>query len=52
MCSVCQRPDDEPNMLVCDCKRGYHIYCLTPALEAVPEGDWSCPVCTKASCSS
>ena len=47
MCVVCERPDDEPNMLVCDCKKGYHIYCLTPPLEEVPEGDWKCPQCAK-----
>ena len=45
MCSICERPDDEPNMLVCDCKKGFHIYCLSPALETVPEGDWTCPTC-------
>ena len=47
MCSVCQRPDNEAEMLVCDCKAGYHIYCLTPRLEQVPEGDWQCPACAK-----
>ena len=47
MCVVCERPDDEPNMLVCDCKKGYHIYCLSPPLEGVPEGDWKCPKCDK-----
>ena len=47
MCSICERPDDEPNMLVCDCKKGFHIYCLSPALDAVPEGDWKCPKCAK-----
>ena len=47
MCVVCERPDDEANMLVCDCKRGYHIYCLTPPLDSVPEGDWHCPHCVK-----
>ena len=47
MCSICERPDDEPNMLVCDCKQGFHIYCLSPALDAVPEGDWKCPKCVK-----
>ena len=45
MCSICERPDDEPNMLVCDCKKGFHIYCLSPVLDAVPEGDWKCPKC-------
>ena len=49
MCSVCSRPDDEPNMLVCDnCKKGYHIYCLHPKLDKIPEGDWSCTECTAA----
>ena len=47
MCVVCERPDDEPNMLVCDCKKGFHIYCLSPPLEMVPDGDWKCPKCAK-----
>ena len=47
MCTICERPDDEPNMLVCDCKKGFHIYCLSPALDAVPEGVWKCPKCAK-----
>jgi hypothetical protein len=51
MCVVCERPDDEPNMLVCDCKKGYHIYCLSPPLEKVPEDDWKCPKCAKKNCS-
>ncbi|KAK3285297.1 hypothetical protein CYMTET_7087 [Cymbomonas tetramitiformis] len=33
-------------MLLCDtCNRGYHIWCLEPALDKVPEGDWQCPKC-------
>ena len=47
MCSVCERPDDESKMLVCDCKSGYHTYCLSPPLDGVPEGDWHCPSCMK-----
>ena len=47
MCVVCERPDDEPNMLVCDCEKGFHIYCLSPPLEKVPEEDWKCPTCAK-----
>jgi hypothetical protein len=47
MCSVCERPDNEAQMLVCDCKAGYHIYCLTPPLADVPEGEWHCPACAK-----
>ena len=45
-CTVCGRPDDETNLLVCDCNLGYHIYCLKPALSAVPEGQWACPTCS------
>ena len=45
MCTVCGRPDDESLMLICDCKAGYHTYCLTPALDDVPDGDWRCPAC-------
>ena len=48
MCTVCERPDDEAKMLVCDCKAGYHIYCLKPPLDAVPEDDWLCPSCMKS----
>ncbi|KAK3256026.1 hypothetical protein CYMTET_34826 [Cymbomonas tetramitiformis] len=33
-------------MPLCDtCNRGYHIWCLEPALDGVPEGDWQCPKC-------
>ena len=34
-------------MLLCDsCNRGYHTYCLKPALRSIPAGDWFCPMCT------
>jgi len=53
MCAMCSRPDDEALMLVCDCKMGYHIYCLSPPLDSVPEGQWHCPACVeKASASA
>ena len=48
MCSICFRPDAEDCMLVCDCKAGYHTFCLTPPLSFVPEGDWQCPECAGA----
>eukprot|EP00854_Cymbomonas_tetramitiformis_P034390 gene34390-biopygen28468 len=36
----------EAAMLLCDtCNRGFHIWCLEPALDEVPEGDWQCPKC-------
>ena len=47
MCTVCERPDNEAQMLVCDCGAGYHIFCLTPPLEEVPEDEWHCPACAK-----
>ena len=47
MCVVCERPDDDSKLLVCDCKAGYHIYCLSPPLTEVPKEDWLCPRCKK-----
>jgi hypothetical protein len=45
-CEVCGSAAETPPMLLCDdCDRGYHISCLTPKLDEVPEGDWLCPVC-------
>jgi len=46
-CSVCGSPDDEEIMLICDgCFQGFHLYCLSPPLAAVPEGDtWLCSNC-------
>mmetsp|Transcript_33656 Transcript_33656/g.83918 ORF Transcript_33656/g.83918 Transcript_33656/m.83918 type:complete len:560 (+) Transcript_33656:214-1893(+) len=46
MCSICSCPDNEAYMLVCDCKKGFHTYCLSPKLAEVPDGDWTCPSCT------
>jgi hypothetical protein len=34
-------------MLVCDsCSRGWHMWCLTPPLEKILQGQWLCPRCT------
>ena len=49
-CLVCgEQDDDEGNaILLCDghgCSAGYHLRCLEPALEAVPEHEWLCPTC-------
>ncbi|KAK3283800.1 hypothetical protein CYMTET_8518 [Cymbomonas tetramitiformis] len=45
-CEVCRREDGEAEMLLCDtCNRGYHIWCLQPALTQIPEGEWQCPKC-------
>ncbi|KAK4473974.1 hypothetical protein MN116_003293 [Schistosoma mekongi] len=45
-CEVCNRPDDEAHLLLCDhCDRGYHTYCLPTPLSSIPDGDWFCPEC-------
>ena len=49
-CLVCDEQDDEEgnDILLCDghgCSAGYHLRCLEPALEAVPEHEWLCPTC-------
>ena len=34
-------------MLECEhCLRGYHMGCLAPPLDVVPEGQWLCPACS------
>lgn len=46
MCEICLRGEDGPNMLLCDeCNRGYHMYCLQPALTSIPKSQWFCPPC-------
>ena len=47
-CEVCNIPDDEALMCLCDaCGTGWHTYCLVPSLDRVPKGDFLCPTCTK-----
>ena len=42
-CEVCQQGGE---IILCDtCPRAYHLVCLDPALEDIPEEDWSCPQC-------
>lgn len=44
-CEVCQQGGE---IILCDtCPKAYHLVCLDPELEQTPEGDWSCPDCTK-----
>ncbi|KAG0139575.1 hypothetical protein CROQUDRAFT_54507 [Cronartium quercuum f. sp. fusiforme G11] len=46
ICEICGSDEDDPNILLCDCcDKGYHLQCLTPALQAVPEGNWFCDAC-------
>lgn len=45
-CFECKKKNDTAILLMCDeCEYCYHIYCLDPPLESVPDGDWYCPVC-------
>ena len=40
-------------MVLCDgCIGGYHLDCLRPALDSVPEGNWLCDGCLKTASSS
>ncbi|TNN87894.1 PHD and RING finger domain-containing protein 1 [Liparis tanakae] len=45
-CEVCGGSDREDRLLLCDgCDSGYHMECLTPALNSVPVEEWFCPEC-------
>ena len=46
-CFVCGSSEDEHLVLLCDgCPAEYHIGCLSPPLDALPEEDeWLCPTC-------
>ena len=46
ICVVCSedKPDESP--LECEaCEHPYHLGCLDPPLDAVPEGEWFCSAC-------
>jgi hypothetical protein len=43
VCSICTAGGD---LLLCDgCNQAFHLLCLTPALDSVPEGNWACQEC-------
>jgi hypothetical protein len=45
-CMLCGLASGAATMLVCDsCSRGWHMSCLTPPLECIPNGQWFCPRC-------
>ncbi|KAJ1468453.1 hypothetical protein T484DRAFT_1578777, partial [Baffinella frigidus] len=47
ICKVCNDPDGDERMLLCDvCDSGYHYDCLTPKLAGIPDDDWICSVCS------
>lgn len=46
MCEVCLDKGDDEQIMFCDrCDRGWHLYCLRPALDKPPRGLWYCPMC-------
>lgn len=48
VCAKCTLGNDEDLFVLCDnCDSGYHIYCLTPKLAAVPSGAWRCNRCVE-----
>lgn len=50
-CLICTRGDDDAFILLCDeCDDSYHTYCLYPALNEIPKGDWRCPNCIAEIC--
>lgn len=50
ICEVCQEKGDDEQMMFCDqCDRGWHLYCLRPALVKPPRGVWYCPTCRSTS---
>ncbi|KAK9103931.1 hypothetical protein Sjap_021185 [Stephania japonica] len=46
-CEKCGSGDAPDELLLCDkCDKGFHLFCLTPILIAVPIGPWFCPSCS------
>lgn len=40
-----RQPGEDSKMLVCDaCDKGYHTFCLQPAMESLPSDPWKCRV--------
>eukprot|EP00058_Branchiostoma_floridae_P015048 XP_002600536.1 hypothetical protein BRAFLDRAFT_205411 [Branchiostoma floridae] len=46
-CHVCGGKEDPDKQLLCDeCDSAFHMYCLTPPMEVLPDDDeWYCPLC-------
>lgn len=47
-CSICGGIEDEDLIILCDgpgCANEIHMYCLTPIMTTVPDGDWFCEAC-------
>ena len=45
-CKTCFGKHSAENLLLCDgCDHEWHIYCLDPPLESIPDGHWFCKGC-------
>ncbi|KAG5684984.1 hypothetical protein PVAND_014187 [Polypedilum vanderplanki] len=45
-CEICRRIDREDVMLLCDgCDKGFHMDCLDPPLDQIPNNNWYCSAC-------
>lgn len=46
-CKICGEIEDVKNCLVCDsCEEMYHVACIEPAIEEIPQRSWYCVSCT------
>ncbi|XP_045460532.1 PHD and RING finger domain-containing protein 1 [Harmonia axyridis] len=46
LCEICGLGDREDRLLLCDgCDLGFHLECLMPEMNEIPEGSWYCNVC-------
>ena len=46
---VCEVCDGSGELLCCDtCNLAYHLTCLSPPLDSVPNGTWVCPKCKES----
>lgn len=47
VCLVCSKetPEDVVTLECEKCENAYHLRCLTPKLDEVPDGEWFCPEC-------
>lgn len=43
--NIHRQPGEDSKMLVCDaCDKGYHTFCLQPAMDSLPSDPWKCRV--------
>lgn len=46
VCVACKKEDD--SLLLCDsCEAAYHMNCLNPPIDSVPDECWYCPACAE-----